>query len=76
MCGRQLRRFGVVFGIVGCISCMSLFRLHSWVMRVSCGAMMGGHINMVLSDCGVLELLGHSFILRWLYWLRTQQLQY
>lgn len=36
--------------MISCVACMSLSGLHSWVMRVSWGALMGGHTNLVSND--------------------------
>lgn len=47
--------------MVGCVAKISLLGLHSWMIRVSWGTLMGGHINLVLVVCVMLKLFGYLF---------------
>lgn len=56
------------------VVCMSLWGLHSCVMRVCQGPLMVGRIDLVFKDCGVLKLFGCGFIFMYLYLLQRNLL--
>ena len=59
----KIRAFCCCICIVGFVVCMSLFGLHSCVIKVRRGVLMGGCTNLVYEDCGMLKLFAYSWTL-------------
>lgn len=70
----KIRAIGICICMVGCVVCMSLWGLHSCVMRVCQGPLIGNCIDFVYEDCGILKLFGYGFIFVLLHLLQMNLL--